>query len=115
MGLLVGLLFQSYDGLNVKDDAPIRTHIRETARFAWAGAKPMARSFGYIGFWYSGLECGAEQARGRNDIYNHVIAGCLTGAGLAWKSGPTAMSLGCAGFAAFSAATEYYFNRDQHD
>lgn len=39
---------------------------------------------------------------------NGIGAGCITGGALAYKAGPYAAGLGCAGFAAFSAAIDYY-------
>lgn len=39
---------------------------------------------------------------------NGVAAGCITGGALAMKAGPQATAVGCAGFAAFSAAIDYY-------
>ena len=39
---------------------------------------------------------------------NGVAAGCITGGVLAAKAGPQAALVGCAGFAAFSAAIDYY-------
>ncbi|KAJ3248145.1 Mitochondrial import inner membrane translocase subunit tim22 [Chytriomyces hyalinus] len=48
------------------------------------------------------------QYRAKNDIYNGVTAGCFTGAALAARGGPKAMATGCVGFAAFSAAIDYY-------
>jgi import inner membrane translocase subunit TIM22 len=56
---------------------------------------------------YAGVECGVESVRAKNDIYNGVAAGCITGGGLAFKSGPQAALIGCAGFAAFSTASMY--------
>lgn len=41
-------------------------------------------------------------------MVNGVAAGCSTGAILAAKAGPKAALMGCAGFAAFSGAIDYY-------
>ena len=49
-----------------------------------------------------------EQLRAKNDMKNGIAAGCVTGGVLAAKAGPQAAAVGCAGFAAFSAAIEYY-------
>ena len=67
-----------------------------------------AKNFGFIGAVFSGTECGIEGFRAKNDLWNGVAAGCLTGGGLAVKAGPQAMALGCGGFAAFSAAIDWY-------
>ncbi|CAK9439662.1 uncharacterized protein LODBEIA_P37620 [Lodderomyces beijingensis] len=71
-----------------------------------------AKNFGYIGLVYSGVECTIESFRAKHDIYNGVSAGCITGAGLAIKAGPSAAFIGCAGFAAFSLAIDMYLNSD---
>lgn len=112
MGGAMGLLFQNYDNMIIKDDLPIKQQLRMLSKFAWQGARPWAKNFMFFGLWYSGMECASEHARGRSDVYNHVIAGCFTGAALAWQSGPSAMALGCVGIAAFSVATEAYFHRE---
>ncbi len=72
-----------------------------------------AKNFGYIGAIYAGTECAIESLRAKNDIYNGVAAGCLTGGGLAVKAGPQAAVIGCAGFAAFSTAIDLYMRQDQ--
>lgn len=66
------------------------------------------RNFGLVGAIFSGTECCIEGFRAKNDLYNGVAAGCLTGGALAAKAGPQAAAVGCAGFAAFSAAIDYY-------
>ncbi|KAJ3075402.1 Mitochondrial import inner membrane translocase subunit tim22 [Podochytrium sp. JEL0797] len=67
-----------------------------------------AKNFAVVGAIFSGTECVIETFRAKNDIYNGVSAGCITGAVLAAKSGPAAMATGCVGFAAFSAAIDAY-------
>lgn len=49
-----------------------------------------------------------SQYRAKNDLVNGVTAGCITGGALGAKAGPQAAALGCAGFAAFSAAIDAY-------
>jgi import inner membrane translocase subunit TIM22 len=39
------------------------------------------------------------------------MAGCLTGGGLAIKSGPQAALFGCGAFAAFSTAGKFFFSK----
>ena len=67
-----------------------------------------AKNFGLVGLIFSGTECCIEGYRAKNDLTNGVAAGCLTGGILASKAGPQAAALGCAGFAAFSAAIDAY-------
>ncbi|KAB5575495.1 mitochondrial inner membrane translocase subunit Tim17/Tim22/Tim23/peroxisomal protein PMP24 [Coniochaeta sp. 2T2.1] len=65
-----------------------------------------AKNFGAVGALFSGIECGIEGLRAKNDLGNGMAAGCLTGAILARNGGPQAAAVGCAGFAAFSAAID---------
>jgi len=74
-----------------------------------------AKNFGYIGAIFSGTECAIEGFRGKSDINNGVAAGCLTGGFLAKSAGPQAVVIGCAGFAAFSAAIDYYMHMPDND
>lgn len=67
-----------------------------------------AKNFGLVGLIFSGTECCIEGFRAKNDLTNGVAAGCITGGVLAAKAGPQAAALGCAGFAAFSAAIDAY-------
>jgi import inner membrane translocase subunit TIM22 len=64
---------------------------------------------------FSGTECVVEKLRGKHDGNNAIYAGCATGAALAARSGPEAMALGCAGFAAFSAAIDYFMGEHADD
>lgn len=93
-------------------DLPLRQQVK--LQFADMGkrAYSSAKNFGYIGMIYAGVECVVESTRAKNDIFNGVSAGCITGAGLAYKSGPQAALIGCAGFAAFSAAIDLYMKSE---
>lgn len=93
-------------------DMPLKQQIK--VQFADMGkrAYSSAKNFGYIGMIYSGVECVVESVRAKNDIYNGVAAGCITGGGLAYKSGPQAALVGCAGFAAFSTAIDLYMRHE---
>ncbi|KAI9593634.1 Tim17/Tim22/Tim23/Pmp24 family-domain-containing protein [Syncephalis fuscata] len=52
--------------------------------------------------------------RATNDLYNSVSAGCITGGILAAKGRwPKMVVGGCAGFAAFSAAIDWYMHKDR--
>ncbi|KAI9493010.1 Tim17/Tim22/Tim23/Pmp24 family-domain-containing protein [Zychaea mexicana] len=68
----------------------------------------MAKNFAVVGAIYSGSECCIESYRAKNDLGNSMAAGCFTGGVLAARAGPQAAALGCAGFAAFSCAIDYY-------
>ncbi|CAB1426283.1 unnamed protein product [Pleuronectes platessa] len=47
--------------------------------------------------------------RGKSDWKNAVYSGCVTGGAIGFRAGLKAGALGCGGFAAFSAAIEYYW------
>jgi import inner membrane translocase subunit TIM22 len=55
------------------------------------------------------------QYRARSDSTNPVMAGFFVGGWLARKQGPSAIALGSLGFAAFSAAIEWYMHRETFD
>lgn len=70
-----------------------------------------AKNFGKVGAIFSGTECCIEGFRAKNDLTNGILAGCITGGVLAAPAGPQAAAVGCAGFAAFSAAIDAYLRR----
>ncbi|KAH7032985.1 Tim17/Tim22/Tim23/Pmp24 family-domain-containing protein [Microdochium trichocladiopsis] len=82
----------------------IKIGFKDMGNRAWSSA----RNFGKVGALYSGIECGVEGFRAKNDLTNSVAAGCLTGGVLARGGGPTAVAGGCAAFAAFSTAIDAY-------
>ncbi|CCD26550.1 translocation channel protein TIM22 NDAI_0H03770 [Naumovozyma dairenensis CBS 421] len=93
-------------------DLPLKQQVK--LQFADMGKRSYssAKNFGYIGMIYAGVECVVESLRAKNDIYNGVTAGCITGGGLAYKSGPQAALMGCGGFALFSAAIDMYMKSE---
>lgn len=80
----------------------LKTGFKDMGSRSWSTAK----NFAMVGALFTGIECGIEGFRAKNDIGNGVAAGCLSGAILARNSGPQGMAVGCAGFAAFSAAID---------
>lgn len=89
-------------------ELPMRQQIRIGFKDMGARAWSSARNFGKVGALYSGIECGIEGFRAKNDLTNSVAAGCLTGGVLSRSGGPLAAGGGCAAFAAFSAAIDAY-------
>ncbi|KAL2025091.1 hypothetical protein VTK56DRAFT_93 [Thermocarpiscus australiensis] len=85
---------------------PLRKQLAHGFKDMGARSWSTAKNFGAVGALFSGIECGIEGLRAKNDIGNGVAAGCLTGAILARNGGPQAAAVGCAGFAAFSAAID---------
>lgn len=75
------------------------THVR---------CRSYAKGFAAMGALFAGSECVIESYRGRHDSMNSIYAGCTTGAILAHSGGPKAICIGCASFAAFSAAIDRF-------
>jgi import inner membrane translocase subunit TIM22 len=73
------------------------------------------RNFAKVGAIFSGTECAIEGLRAKNDLYNGVAGGCLTGGILARNAGPQAVAVGCAGFAVFSAAIDAYMRMPEDE
>ncbi|KAM5150056.1 mitochondrial import inner membrane translocase subunit Tim22 [Callospermophilus lateralis] len=67
-----------------------------------------AKNFAIVGAMFSCTECLVESYRGRSDWKNSVISGCITGGAIGFRAGLKAGTIGCGGFAAFSAAIDYY-------
>lgn len=96
-------------------DMPVREQLRLGFKDMGRSAYSSAKNFGYIGAMFAGTECCIEGFRAKNDLANGVAAGCLTGGFLARNAGPQAAAIGCAGFAAFSAAIDYYMRMPSDD
>lgn len=94
-------------------DLPFRQQFKIMFRDMGKQMYSSAKNFGYLGAVYSGTECVVESVRAKNDTWNSVIAGCLTGGGLAVRAGPQAAAIGCGGFAAFSVAVEFYMRSEE--
>ncbi|KAI3641094.1 hypothetical protein MIR68_000873 [Amoeboaphelidium protococcarum] len=92
----------------IDQKVPLKTQLRDAARDMGTKSYSMAKQFATVGAIYGLSECVIEGYRAKHDIVNAVSAGCVTGGVLAIKSGPHAAAFGCAGFAAFSAAIEYF-------
>uniref|UniRef100_A0A4X1U2Z1 Mitochondrial import inner membrane translocase subunit TIM22 n=1 Tax=Sus scrofa TaxID=9823 RepID=A0A4X1U2Z1_PIG len=67
-----------------------------------------AKNFAIVGAMFSCTECLVESYRGKSDWKNSVISGCITGGAIGFRAGLKAGVIGCGGFAAFSAAIDYY-------
>lgn len=93
-------------------EMPLRQQVKIQLSDMWGRTKSSAKNFGKLGFYFSGIECCIESLRGKNDLWNGAAAGCLTGGGLAIKTGPHNAVIGCAGFAAFSTAIDMYMRSE---
>ncbi|KAI9898500.1 hypothetical protein N3K66_006860 [Trichothecium roseum] len=98
-------------GQNPITSLPLRQQLKVGFKDMGTRSYSMARNFGKVGALFSGIECGIEGLRARNDLANGVAAGCLSGGILARNAGPQAMLGGCAAFAAFSAAIDAYMRQ----
>ncbi|GAB1296479.1 Mitochondrial import inner membrane translocase subunit Tim22 [Apodemus speciosus] len=82
----------------------------------------LCQNFAIVGAMFSCTEClrlawlgslalnsfSPPQYRGRSDWKNSVVSGCITGGAIGFRAGVKAGAIGCGGFAAFSAAIDYY-------
>ncbi|XP_023688723.1 mitochondrial import inner membrane translocase subunit Tim22 [Paramormyrops kingsleyae] len=94
-------------GFDPKD--PMRTPTaREVLRDMGQRGMSYAKNFAIVGAMFSCTECLIESHRGKSDWKNAVYSGCVTGGAIGFRAGAKAGILGCGGFAAFSAAIEYY-------
>ncbi len=82
--------------------APFKEQMRAVMRQTGEKSLYWCRNFAFITGVFSGSECVIEKARGRTDIWNATLSGCVTGAAIQAKQGPQAACMGCVGFAAFS-------------
>ncbi|KAG2527945.1 hypothetical protein JM18_002835 [Phytophthora kernoviae] len=117
MGNVFGLVLGSYEGITPPVPLPGQREMpkvpwRESMADSWKVTRGKCRYWGnnflVISAMFSGLECASEKVRGRHDVGNELVAGCATGAALAAGQGFQAQCLGCAGFAAFSYAINYF-------
>ncbi|XP_036381367.1 mitochondrial import inner membrane translocase subunit Tim22 [Megalops cyprinoides] len=94
-------------GFDPKD--PMRTPTaREVLKDMGNRGMSYAKNFAIVGAMFSFTECLIESHRGKSDWKNAVYSGCVTGGAIGFRAGLKAGVLGCGGFAAFSAAIEYY-------
>ncbi|KAI0433055.1 Tim17/Tim22/Tim23/Pmp24 family-domain-containing protein [Xylaria sp. FL1042] len=96
-------------------DLPMREQIKVGFKDMGTRSYSTAKNFGKVGLLFSGIECGIEGFRAKNDLANGVAAGCLTGGLLARSGGPTAVAGGCAAFAAFSAAIDVWLRQPKDE
>ncbi|XP_076153481.1 mitochondrial import inner membrane translocase subunit Tim22 [Alosa pseudoharengus] len=94
-------------GFDPKD--PLKTPTaREVLKDMGQRGMSYAKNFAIVGAMFSCTECIIESHRGKSDWKNAVYSGCVTGGAIGLRAGLKAGVLGCGGFAAFSAAIEYY-------
>ncbi|ORX92821.1 mitochondrial inner membrane translocase subunit Tim17/Tim22/Tim23/peroxisomal protein PMP24 [Clohesyomyces aquaticus] len=96
-------------------DLPLRQQLRLGLRDMYRSSLSSGRNFALVGSIFSGTECAIEGLRAKNDLWNGVAGGCITGGILARKAGPQAVAVGCVGFAAFSAAIDGYMRMPEDE
>lgn len=89
-------------------DLPLKQQLKHGLRDMYRSSLASGKNFAKVGAIFSGTECAIEGLRAKNDLYNGVAGGCITGGVLARNAGPQAVAVGCAGFAVFSAAIDAY-------
>ncbi|XP_072495988.1 mitochondrial import inner membrane translocase subunit Tim22 [Notamacropus eugenii] len=94
-------------GFDPKD--PYRTPTaREVLKDMGQRGMSYAKNFAIVGAIFSCTECLVESYRGKSDWKNSFLGGCITGGAIGFRAGLKAGVIGCGGFAAFSAAIDYY-------
>ncbi|XP_039630933.1 mitochondrial import inner membrane translocase subunit Tim17-B isoform X1 [Polypterus senegalus] len=90
MGAIGGGIFQSVKGFR---NAPIgfRHRLRGSANAVRIRAPQIGGSFAVWGGLFSTIDCGLVKLRGKEDPWNSITSGAMTGAVLAARSGPLAM------------------------
>mmetsp|Transcript_17100 Transcript_17100/g.49083 ORF Transcript_17100/g.49083 Transcript_17100/m.49083 type:complete len:225 (+) Transcript_17100:91-765(+) len=89
--------------------APLKEQMRTTMRATGDKCIYWSRNFAFITGVFGGAECLVEKYRGKHDVWNSAIGGCVTGAALQAKQGPQAAAIGCGGFAVFSLVIDNVF------
>lgn len=117
MGLLMGVFLGAMSDatppvtlIGGKDvpQAPIREQMKVVFRSTGEKSIYWCKSFAFITGVFGGSECLVEKFRGKHDVWNPVMSGCVTGAALQAKAGPSAAAMGCGGFAAFSLVIDSF-------
>jgi len=118
LGFVFGAFFGSIGGLGfgasiseIESKQPILTQVANGFKSAGRSGWNMAKNFAIVGSVFGCTECFIEQYRGKSDHWNSVSAGCISGSALALAAGPRAMLFGCAGFAGFSYAIDWFTGR----
>ncbi|KAH7396285.1 mitochondrial inner membrane translocase subunit Tim17/Tim22/Tim23/peroxisomal protein PMP24 [Pyrenochaeta sp. MPI-SDFR-AT-0127] len=96
-------------------DLPLKQQLKHGLRDMYRSSLSSGRNFAKVGAIFSGTECAIEGLRAKNDLYNGVAGGCITGGVLARNAGPQAVAIGCAGFAVFSAAIDAYMRMPEDE
>ena len=111
MGVFLGAMADMNPPVTVQNGreipiAPIKEQARQVLRATGDKSIYWCKQFAFITGIFTGSECVVEKYRGKHDVWNQVVSGCVAGAAIQAKNGPMASATGCAGFAAFSLVIE---------
>jgi len=110
-GFAFGAMFGGTHNPADYENTPMRKQVlegfKQSGKAGWSGMK----NFAAVGGLYSLTECYLEQFRAKSDHWNTLMAGCFSGGLVAGRAGPHAAALGCATFAGFSYAIDYFLGR----
>ncbi|TKS76866.1 Mitochondrial import inner membrane translocase subunit [Collichthys lucidus] len=90
MGAIGGGVFQSVKGFR-NAPAGVGHRLRGSANAVRIRAPQIGGSFAVWGGLFSTIDCGLVRLRGKEDPWNSITSGALTGAILAARSGPLTM------------------------
>jgi len=114
MSFVVGGALGGFMGLFNSSIAPHHQTVQLSTRETLIDMKntigSSAKGFAFIGFMFAGTECIIESYRAKTDLKNAVYSGAVTGGILGLRAGIKAAGMGAAGFAAFSAAIDYFMH-----
>ena len=113
MGVFLGALTDMTPPVTIIEgkevpQAPLKEQMRTTLRATADKSIYWCRQFAFITGVFGGSECLVEKYRGKHDVWNSVVSGCITGAAMQAKQGPQASAAGCGGFAVFSLVIDSF-------
>lgn len=94
--------------------APMREQLRAVVKATKSRCISWGKNFGVLTALFGGVECVIEKYRAKHDVWNAALSGCVVGATLSAKQGPTAACLGCVGFGGFSLVVDKVMSGMDH-
>jgi len=107
LGAAIGL-FSASVSPNITAPGAKQQTAREVFRELKFSTLSYAKNFATVGLLIASIECAIESYRGKNDWKNQTLAGFATGGLIGFRAGLKPAIVGGIGFAAFSAAIDYY-------
>jgi len=75
--------------------APLREQVRAGFKSLFSKTKGWSKQFGILTALFGGVECVIEKYRAKHDVWNPVLSGCVVGATLSAKAGPSVRDYHC--------------------